>query len=249
MVRAHNGHCTGSSHPRERLSLPSLCLPCSKWVTGMKLRVEYGEERNWPLHFAMPSRDGTSPKRYHPVHVSGLILNSPTSLNEFEKFHLHPLYFHIPMLSWFQISCIYSFLPREVVTYYLVNCEFCKPRIVKFGSAGQMLKGSALRASLEAVTNRRRRGDGLENCEGEDYPSGVSKAIDQNVVELDEDSNIDCEVNQLINLTKIIIIIIILIIIITAISHHHHQSEIIISIVSQSYSISHQNHSVIIMNQ
>ncbi|XP_057289874.1 uncharacterized protein LOC130612560 [Hydractinia symbiolongicarpus] len=31
------------------------------------------------------------------------------------------------------VSDTYAFLPREVITYYLLNCEACKPRIQKYG--------------------------------------------------------------------------------------------------------------------
>jgi len=32
-----------------------------------------------------------------------------------------------------QVSDTYAFLPREVITFYLLNCDTCKPRIQKYG--------------------------------------------------------------------------------------------------------------------
>ncbi|XP_065061874.1 nucleolar protein 4-like isoform X2 [Rhopilema esculentum] len=45
------------------------------------------------------------------------------------------------------ISGIFSFLPREVVTHFLVNCAVCQPRMEKFGNGSKASKSRIFRDS------------------------------------------------------------------------------------------------------
>eukprot|EP00112_Aurelia_sp_Birch-Aquarium-sp1_P004521 Seg1512.7 transcript_id=Seg1512.7/GoldUCD/mRNA.D3Y31 product="Nucleolar protein 4" protein_id=Seg1512.7/GoldUCD/D3Y31 len=47
------------------------------------------------------------------------------------------------------VSCIYAFLPREVITFYLVNCDYCKPRIEKYGNGSRSEKLRSISVKLD----------------------------------------------------------------------------------------------------
>eukprot|EP00794_Sanderia_malayensis_P004591 gene4591-5194_t len=53
-----------------------------------------------------------------------------------KKVHVNNYGCHFGQKQTFKmVASIYAFLPREVITHYLTNCEFCKPRIKKYGNS------------------------------------------------------------------------------------------------------------------
>ena len=69
-----------------------------------------------------------------------------------------------------QVSDQYAFLPREVITFYLLNCEFCKPRIQKYGPSISKAKtatsylGKAEKVK-KTVSSKRENLPGKEQCQ------------------------------------------------------------------------------------
>ena len=50
------------------------------------------------------------------------------------------------------VSDTYAFLPREVITFYLLNCTFCKPRTQKYGSVNSKVKLNLLPQTINIQT-------------------------------------------------------------------------------------------------